>query len=280
MEYQGLVAVFVVVALMLVNKLSGAMAAEPEGLIGRWDFDDGTGNDLSGNGNHAVLGGSKIYSLGEGRACIETVRDAEPLRIPVSEGSPLAMSRGTICFWLNTISDRSNILTYNNDAVELNSYRGCFQVRFRGERDFLYWEGILDYNWPKYDMREWAFYPHVKATVGDSEWHLFAVAYDDKAKQIVGWRDGEQIATIDLSEVDTEPLRREGLTEIYTGEGFVGFLDDLRIYNRPLTDAEISQIYDATKDIYAERQDTNPVESRQHTYKYQEVDKTLYKAWL
>ncbi len=280
MEYPILITVFVVIALMLVSELSGVMAAEPEGLVGRWDFDDGTGTDLSGNGSHAVLGGTKIYSLGEGRACVEMVRDAEPLRIPVSENSPLAMSRGTICFWLNAASDRSNILTYNNDAVELNNYRGCFQARFQGEKDFLYWDGLLDYDWPKYDMREWAFYPHVKASVGDSEWHLFAVAYDDKAKQIVGWRDGEQIATIDLSTVDTEPLRREGLTEIHTGEGFVGYLDDLRIYNRPLNDAEIAQIYNATKAIYAGRRDTNLIENRQHIYRYQEVDKTLYKAWL
>ncbi|MCY4566706.1 MAG: alpha-glucuronidase family glycosyl hydrolase, partial [Candidatus Poribacteria bacterium] len=132
----------------------------------------------------------------------------------------------------------------------------------------------------KYDMREWAFYPHLKASIGDSEWHLFAVAYDDKAKQIVGWRDGEQIATIDLSGVDTEPLRQEGLTEIHTGEGFVGYLDDLRIYNKPLTDAEISQIYNETKAIYAGRLDTNPTENKQNIYKYQEIDDTLYKAWL
>ena len=280
MEYQGLITVFVVVVVVLASELGNVMADEPARLVGRWDFDDGTGTDLSGNGNNAVLGGTKIYSLGEGRACIETMPDGEPLRIPVPENSPLAMSRGTICFWLNTISDRSSILTYSNDAVELNTYRGCFQVRFRGEKDFLYWDGILDYNWPKYDMREWAFYPHVKASIGDSEWHLFAVAYDDKAKQIVGWRDGEQIATVDLSAVDTEPLRREDLTEIHTGEDFVGFLDDLRIYDRPLTDAEISQIYDATKAIYAGRRDTNPTENRQNVYKYQEVDKTLYDAWL
>ncbi len=280
MEYQVFITVFVVVALVLVNELSSVMASEPEGLVGRWDFDDGTGTDLSGNGNHAVLGGTKIYSLGEGQACIETMSKAEPMRIPVPENSPLAMSRGTICFWLNTISDRSNILRYNNDAVELNTYRGCFQVRFQGEKDFQYWEGILDYDWPKYDMREWAFYPHVKASVGDSEWHLFAVAYDDKAKQIVGWRDGEQIATIDLSTVNMEPLRREGLTEIRTSEDFTGYLDDLRIYNKPLTDAEISQIYNETKAIYAGRQDTNPTEKKQNIYKYREVDRTLYKAWL
>ena len=280
MEYQSLIIVFVVVGLMLASELSSAMAADPEGLVGHWDFDDGTGTDLSGNGNHAVLGETKIYSLGEGRACIETMSKTEPMRIPVPENSPLAMSSGTICFWLNTISDRSNILRYNNDGLELNTYRGCFQVRFRGEKDFEYWEGILDYDWPKYDMREWAFYPHLKASIGDSEWHLFAVAYDDKAKQIVGWRDGDQIATIDLSGVDTEPLRQEGLTEIHTGERFVGYLDDLRIYNKPLTDAEITQIYNETKAIYAGRRDTNPTENKQNIYKYQEIDDTLYKAWL
>ena len=280
MEYQIFITVFVVVALVLANELSSAMAAEPEGLVGRWDFDDGTGTDLSGNGNHAVLGGTKIYSLGEGRACIEVMRKTEPMRIPVSKDSPLAISRGTICFWLNSGSDRSNILEYNNDAIEINNYRGCFQVRFKGEKDFEYWEGILDYDWPKYDLREWAFYPHVKASVGDSEWHLFAVAYDDKAKQIVGWRDGEQIATIDLSTVDMEPLRRVGLTEIRTSEDFTGYLDDLRIYNKPLTDAEVQQIYDETKDIYAGRRDTNPTNKKQNTYKYQEVDRTLYKTWL
>ncbi len=280
MEFQVLVTIFVVAALVLASELSSATANEIGGLVGHWDFDDGTGTDLSGNGNHAVLGGTKIYSLGEGRACIETMPKTEPMRIPVPANSPLAMSRGTICFWLNTISDRANILKYNNDAVELNTYRGCFQVRFQGEKDFEYWEGILDYDWPKYDLREWAFYPHVKATIGDSEWHLFAVAYDDKAKQIVGWRDGEQIATIDLSTVDMEPLRREGLTEIHTDERFVGYLDDLRIYDKPLTDAEISQIYNETKAIYAGRRDTNPTERKQNTYKYQEVDRTLYKSWL
>ena len=142
MEYQVLITLFVIAALVLANELNSVMVAEPDGLVGHWDFDDGTGTDLSRNGNHAVLGGTKIHSLGEGHACIEVMRKTEPMRIPVPENSALAISRGTICFWLNTISDRSNILRYNNDAIELNTYRGCFQVRFRGEKVFEYWEGI------------------------------------------------------------------------------------------------------------------------------------------
>lgn len=52
MEYHALIAISIVVTLMLASELSGVVAAEPDGLIGRWDFDDGTGRNLSGNSNH------------------------------------------------------------------------------------------------------------------------------------------------------------------------------------------------------------------------------------
>jgi hypothetical protein len=206
----------------LVDSRAALAAEESEGLVGRWDFDDGTGKDLSGNGNDAVLGGGTIFSLGRGRACIRFMPDADPMRIPASENSPLAISRGTICFWLNTVTGRNTLVKYDNKAVEINAYRGDFQVRFGGEDDFRYWDLILDYDWPKYDMREWAFYGHPKASVDDSVWHLFAVAYDDQNRRIIGWRDGELISVVDLSTVETEPLRRESLTEISTGEGLSG----------------------------------------------------------
>ncbi|MHC4298258.1 MAG: alpha-glucuronidase family glycosyl hydrolase [Planctomycetota bacterium] len=249
-------------------------------LVGRWDFDDGTGKDLSGNGNDAMLEGGTIYSLGKGRACIRFMPDAEPLRIAASENSPLAISRGTIAFWLNTVTGRNNLVKYDNKAVELNAYRGDFQVRFSGADDFTYWDLILDYDWPKYDMREWAFYGHPSAAVDDSVWHHFAVSYDDRSRRIIGWRDGEIISVVDLSLVDTEPLRREGLTEISTGDGLIGFMDDLRIYNRALTDAEMRKIYDSTKSIYAGRRDTIDTDRRVDTYKYRREDHTLYSAWL
>ncbi len=273
-------AVVTVLVLALTIGMSVSAADEPAGLVGRWGFDDGTGKDLSGNGNDADLGGTRIYPLGKGRACIELMPDTAPMRIPASENSPLAISRGTICLWLNVGWGRRTILQYDNGAVQLNNYRGCFQVRFNGEEDFKYWDLILDYDWPKYDMREWAFYPHAKASVGDSQWHLFAVAYDDKGKRIIGWRDGELISVVDLSTVDTEPLLRKGLTQIATGEGFVGYMDDLRIYNRVLSHAEMLAIYNATKSVYAGRRDTNPTDETMDVYKYQKEDRTLYRAWL
>jgi len=249
-------------------------------LVGRWDFDDGTCKDLSGNGNDAVLEGGTVYSLGRSHACVRFMPDADPMRIPASEDSSLAISHGTICFWLNTVTGRNTLVKYDNKAVEINAYRGDFQVRFAGVDDFRYWDLILDYDWPNYDMREWAFYGHPKASVDDSVWHLFAVAYDDQNRRIIGWRDGELISVVDLSTVETEPLRREGLTEISTGEGFIGYIDDLRIYNRVLTDADMRKIYNSTKSVYAGRRDTIPTDIVVDTYKYRKEDHTLYNAWL
>jgi len=132
---------------------------------------------LSGNGNDAVLGGARAYALGAGQGCIELVPDAQPMRIPTSENSPLAIARGTICLWMCASTDGSGILEFDNGAVALNNYRGCFHLRFAGADSFKFWNLILDYDSPKYDLREWAFYPHTKASVGDAEWRHFAVAY-------------------------------------------------------------------------------------------------------
>jgi len=266
--------------LFIVLKVSSQNSNEINGLVGHWDFNDKTGKDISGNGNNAVLNGTEIYSLGNGQSCIQLMPETDPLKIPVTENSPLAISRGTICFWLNVGWTHSDILSFNNGAIELKVYRGDFQVRFKGENEFKYGSGILDYNWPKYDMREWAFYGHPRAAVHDSKWHHFAVAYDDEGKRIIGWRDGELIAVVDLSEVNAEPLKRDGLTEISTGESFVGFMDNLRIYNRVLSDSEIRKIYNSTKSVFEGRFDTNPTDKTSETYKYQEVDHSLYQAWL
>ena len=51
-----------VVVLGVSVGMSNVAAAEPAGLVGHWTFDDGTGKDLSGNGNDAVLAGGTPVS--------------------------------------------------------------------------------------------------------------------------------------------------------------------------------------------------------------------------
>lgn len=252
-----------------------------DNLVGRWEFNDRTGRDISGNGNDAVLNENNIYPLSQGQYCIQLLPNTDPIKIQVKEKSSLAISRGTICFWLNVGWIDDTFLAFNNDAVQLNVYRGDFMVRFSGENEFRYWNGILDYDWPKYDMRERAFYGHPRAAVGKQQWHHFAVSYDDEGKRIIGWRDGELISVIDLSTIKTEPLKQKGLTEIALGSNFAGFMDDLRIYNKVLTDFNVRDIYNTNKSIYEGRFDTNKNPNTPETsYKYRNEDQKLYQGWL
>ena len=278
----------VLVPLLFLALLSVAItplsisAAEPAGLVGRWDFDDGTGKDLSGNGANAVLGGATIYPLGGGHACIKIMPDAEPLKISVPANSPLAVPRGTFCLWLNTGRMGTSVcaLEYGNKAVQLMVYRRHFQARFRGEKEFKFGKGILGGDWPDFLLREDAFYPHEKAVTGEGEWHHFAVAYDDRAKKIVGWRDGEIISTVDLSTVAMEPLARENLRDISTGPSFNGFIGDLRVYSQVLSDADVQSIFEASRSIYEGRNDAVAGDKKMSIYEYREQDRTLYRAWL
>ena len=91
-----------------------AIAGEAAGLVGQWTFDDGTGKDQSGNGSTATLGEQPIYSLGKGRACLELQGKGDPMEIPASPDSPLAISSGTFSCWLNVGWNGSTFFGYDN----------------------------------------------------------------------------------------------------------------------------------------------------------------------
>ncbi|MHC4177732.1 MAG: alpha-glucuronidase family glycosyl hydrolase, partial [Planctomycetota bacterium] len=263
------------------SRVTTVVADEPTGLVGRWDFDDGTGKDLSGHGNHADLGETRLHDLGKGRTCLEILPSTKPLRIPASGDSPLAIRRGTVCLWLNVAwEDSATILQYDNDAVQLRVYRRHIQPRFKGEDDFELGATVWGDDWPQFVLREDAFYPHQRAVAGEGQWHHFAVAYDGQSKRIIGWRDGELISVVDLSTLAVEPLRRTGLKGIVTGDDFAGFIDDVRIYSRVLSDDDIQGIVEATRSIYEGRSDSIPTDNRMEVYSYQKQDQSLYRAWL
>src|SRR3954463_4193926 len=56
--------------LLLSTLTPQAREATSDGLVGWWTFDDGTGRDLSGQGNDMRLGESRVHPLGAGKACL------------------------------------------------------------------------------------------------------------------------------------------------------------------------------------------------------------------
>ena len=76
--------------------------------------------------------------------------------------------------------------------------------------------------------------------INDNHWHMLTVAYD--GQQITGFIDGKMSSSLFIA----KNLRSE---IIYLGRRLTsdywlnGFLDDVYIYNRPLSESEISQLY-------------------------------------
>ena len=261
--------------------IQASVPAATEGLVGHWTFDDGSGRDLTGLGNDMNLGRTEVYPLGSGRACLKLTPQTGTASIPAGPESPLAVERGTFAFWLNMgVKDAGTVLEYDNRAVQLMVYRGHFQPRFRSEGKFRFGSGLLGDDWPDFLLRESAFYPHERAVTGEGEWHHFAVAYDDRATKITGWRDGALISVVDLSTVAPEPLSRQKLKSIVTGDKFSGFIDDLRIYNRILTDADVRGVFETERAAHDGRNDAVEGKRKMEVYSFQESDRSLYRAWL
>ena len=274
----------VIIGLIFCFILSVPLSAQDKGengLAGWWSFDQNSGADLSGSGNNAVINSKHFYDMGSGKYCIKMMPKDKPFSIPADSKSALAIKSGTISFWVNSSTvDNYTLIDYDNGAFTLRSYRGYLQPRFKGETRFTFAGGIQNEKWIDHLMREDAFYPHDKALIEENKWHHFAVSYDYKNKRFTGWRDGELIAVIDLSGTDVEPLKTDKLKEILIGEGFTGFIDDVRIYDSILHDTDISKLYEETKSIYKDRHDVIKPDKKLHVYQYNDSDKILYNAWL
>jgi alpha-glucuronidase len=256
--------------------------------VGWWDFKNKSVADKSGTIT-LDLDSNALYKLAEDQYAVRVDASKEPsIRIPVNNNSPLAIQFGTISFWLNYAWDgrQVKILTYDNQSIDIQFYRRYLTPRFRGNK-FDFGADMIDENWSEHILREYAFYPHDKALAREGEWHHFVVTYDYINEEIIGYRDSELIYIVDLSHLDRNiamgPLndgrRGERLREIIIGDGFSGFLGELRIYDKVLSHLQVAQIYKNTKEIYGGRVD-HIEERRSELYEFVKEDSTLYNAWL
>jgi len=91
-------------------------------------------------------------------------------------------------------------------------------------------------------------YLYMKEYVDDEKWHHVAVIvrkaelpnlYDD----VVLYLDGEVATIDDIGLLDLWPVNTAVGIDVQLGPGFDGWLDDVRIYKRPLSDIEIKTLY-------------------------------------
>ncbi len=84
-------------------------------------------------------------------------------------------------------------------------------------------------------------------TSGYDQWHQLVFTYNASASEVKGYRDGVLVSTSSYSSVlDDASAKPFTIGQTGSGELWAGQLDDIRVYDQPLTAADILTIYNNT----------------------------------
>jgi len=213
---------------------AGALAAAPAAYggnpIAHWDFEtpsNTTVNDVSGNNRHGTLqGGMTTANFVTGKVGNYALQmDGDDDYVQVGTVGLSGNAARTICGWAkastSSIPDWTGVFGFAPNAWDQNSH---FDVEVIGGTVFgLHLYGI-----------EWAFCPV------DTTWHHFAATYDGSST-VKLYLDGHLVATQSRSGLATVDNFTIGL-RTNNGNNFPGLVDDIRVYNSALSDAEVQAL--------------------------------------
>ena len=210
-----------------------SMGADPDaGLIGWWTF-DGHALDVSGNDRHGTLHGSPQYGPGVFGEALEFQDNPDYVTIDGYKGV-LGTSAFSIAAWVKT-SNPANIEQIVHWGADVNGQRVEFRINSNRLR-ISHGSGNIQGN----------------TDLIDDQWHHVAVTVIDNATasstDVKFYVDGED-DTMESTDPDGWDIIAHDTLDVTIGyrptrsdRPFIGFIDDLRIYNKVLLQEEIQQI--------------------------------------
>ncbi|MCL5281239.1 MAG: PA14 domain-containing protein [Planctomycetes bacterium] len=215
------------VSMIVLGAAVSALAAEP-GLVGWWQFNEGSGTkaaDSSGNNNNGTLSGPVTWDMGwDGTACLSFNGPYNFVRVP--DNASLNMTDGiTITAWVNPR------WTGNNRIMQKSSEGSDDQYRLLKEGG-----NNIRFHVPPF--------PNLEATgfiPAKGEWSHLAGTYDGKEVRIYlnGKMVASQAATGKMGTSNGPLFIGTKHSTAPAGDEYNGLMDDVRIYNRGLSAAEI-----------------------------------------
>ena len=211
--------------------VSQTLAAEDPNLVGWWTFDEGSGTvakDSSGHGNDGTLNGDPRWVSGflDGALSFGGSGDY----VDCGSDPSLDLTAWTIAFWLNATENKN----YNGFVIKDLDAAENYEVL--GFADGSIHLPIT------FDDGTRTYVNTAGGTIVGGEWAHLAYSYSPTQGRRF-YKDGEMIfsdAPGGTPKASTDPLtigNERPMTRFVNG-----IMDDVRIYNRLLTDAEIKQI--------------------------------------
>jgi hypothetical protein len=201
------------------------------GLVGHWTLDEGSGsvaNDSSGQGNTGTLNNSPAWVAGKFKSALSF--DGTNQYVSIGNAASLQLSTGTASAWVKSSSCSSGFC-----AIVLKQFAyGAFIVS-SGD--------LIIYDWGNGATRDTGI------NIADGKWHHIAFSFQDGVTNgSVVYLDGLPVltTTIAIFGQDTEVEIGRGGPNGGATQPLNGSVDDVRIYNRALTPAEVSMLYNET----------------------------------
>jgi hypothetical protein len=210
------------------------------GLVGYWNFDEGTGTtakDLSGFGNNGTLysstticsnpptSGCPQWTIGKvgGALSFDGANDYVDINDNPGSSSP----RTIIAYVKNfPISGRRDIINVRRNFFNIQNNKICF---FIGGLNTSYLCSSQTFN-------------------SSTDWNFVAATYKDGVEKV--YINGSLVGVMNVSGNPQTNISDDAIGVCsYCGmlSFFSGLIDEVRVYNRDLSESEIKALYEATK---------------------------------
>ncbi len=218
------------------------------GLVGFWLFNEGMGDkvyDLSGNANTGTLRNMAFPSTttsgwnpGRLGPSIAFDRVDDTITVPIS--SSLQVSQTTISFWVKM-----------SDINLSQGFIGRFSGNNTGNENRIFWENV--------NKRVRVFYrmnnvDNLMETginvITDTNWHLITVVILNGSQQI--YVDGVVKGTAAVAYPLQTGSANPGIGWTFAAGYLLGVIDEVRIYNRGLSNNEINTLLNNPYEMFLE----------------------------
>jgi hypothetical protein len=210
-------------------------------LAGWWKCDEASSGavtqllDSSGNGLHGTPYGTPTYTAGKSGIGALTLNGSNQY-VTVEDNSLLNFGTGvsfTISFWLK----RADLVTHAGIALSKNGYiAGRYWVGYVDESNVY---GKLYANM----YRTTDYWSLFTTNLKDTNWHLVTIVFNKSTLVRQAYYDGSLVATATISDESYSGASKLFFGRLVSGEfPFHGSLDDIRIYRRALSQADVSML--------------------------------------
>jgi hypothetical protein len=208
-------------------------------LAGWWKFDEAAGKTAADSSSHkrdGTLQGEFSFDKNSspGKAGEAIGLDGEQSWIEVKNYKGVTGTRPrTVAAWIKTAAARGEIVSWGTE-----DFGQMFVVGYiRGRIGTTPNGGYL----------------YMNPETSDDKWHHVAVVVRKTelpglGKDVTLYLDGRPAEIHDIGLLDLWPIQTGDKLDVRIGRGFAGSLDDLRIYDRPLSDEEIKALSELKSD--------------------------------